>query len=122
MNFLEKINYKFDSWSKERNLEKDRLLLQNKDFTIISNNCWGGIIYQDLQLPYLSPTVNLYMFIPCYIKFLENLEFYLNKKLDFTEESKYNQANINKIRKWYPIGKLDDIELHFIHYDNVDIA
>lgn len=37
----------------------DRLRLQNKDFSIISNHCMGGIISHDLGLEFKSPTVNL---------------------------------------------------------------
>ncbi|MBV5343054.1 DUF1919 domain-containing protein, partial [bacterium] len=49
-----------------------RLRKQNKnlDFTIISNNCWGGGIYEDLNLKYNSPTVGLFFYAPCYIEFL----------------------------------------------------
>lgn len=31
--------------------------LKNKDFTIISNNCWGGLTYEEYGLPKMSPTV-----------------------------------------------------------------
>lgn len=34
---------------------KDRLRLRNKDFTLITSNCVGGIIYHELGLPFLSP-------------------------------------------------------------------
>ena len=31
--------------------------LKSTDFTIISNNCWGGMIYESYNLPKESPTV-----------------------------------------------------------------
>lgn len=34
--------------------------LQNHDFTIICNNCTGGIISHDLGCEFKSPTVNLF--------------------------------------------------------------
>lgn len=32
-----------------------------KEFYIISNDCWGGGIYRRLEMPYLSPTVGLWI-------------------------------------------------------------
>ena len=37
-----------------------RSKLNNTDFSIISNNCWGGSVYRHYGIPYLSPTVGLY--------------------------------------------------------------
>ena len=34
--------------------------LKSTDFTIISNNCWGGMIYESYNLPKESPTVGNY--------------------------------------------------------------
>lgn len=34
----------------------DLLRLKNKDFSILTNHCMGGIIYHDLGLKFLSPT------------------------------------------------------------------
>ena len=91
----------------------------NKKFTIISNNCWAGGVYEDLQLPYQTPTVGLFFYAPCYIKFVRDLKQYM--ELDFTffkDESMYSEANtFRKDRNWYyPIGVLGDIEIHFMHY------
>ena len=100
-----------------------RLVLKNKNFTIISNNCWGGGIYEDLDIPYQSPTVGLFFYAPCYIKFVSDLKGYLN--LDFTEfvtDSAYPEANeFRKNHNWfYPIGILGDIEVHFMHFKTAE--
>ena len=42
--------------------------LDNKDFTIISNNCWGGMIYESYGMQKLSPTVGLFFMSEDYIK------------------------------------------------------
>lgn len=52
-----------------------RFGLKNKKFSIISNNCWGGIVYDIFGLQYLSPTIGLFMFSDDYIRFCENLKF-----------------------------------------------
>lgn len=46
-----------------------RAKLTNTDFSIISNNCWGGHVYRRYGLPYTSPTVGMYFFSEDYINF-----------------------------------------------------
>lgn len=92
----------------------------NKDFTIISNNCWGGMIYESYNLPKNSPTVGLYFMPSDYIKFVKNIKQYVNSDLEFIslENSKwkdYIQKNDSKAGK-YPIGRIKDIEIFFLHY------
>ncbi|MDA7558640.1 DUF1919 domain-containing protein [Flavobacteriaceae bacterium] len=96
--------------------------IKNKEFTIICNNCWAGQIYQKLDIPYLTPTVGLFFYLPCYIKFLENFDFYLKENLIFIKISKYDLANSNRESNWYPIAKIDDVEIHFLHYKTEEEA
>lgn len=91
---------------------------KNKSFTIISNNCWGGTVYQDLNLPYLTPTIGLFFYAPDYIKFVENLDHYINQELKFSNDSKFDEANEARKSNFYPIGVLDDIEIQFLHYES----
>jgi uncharacterized protein (DUF1919 family) len=96
--------------------------LRNTNFTIISNNCWGGEVYRELSLPYQTPFVGLFLFAPCYIRLLNNLRAYLEGTLAFTRVSRYEFANQQRdqgIWNCYPIGLLDDdIEIHFMHYSS----
>ena len=86
--------------------------IKNKSFTIISNNCWAGGIYQDLKLPYATPTIGLFFYPEDYICFLEDLKNCINAPLEFTKKSKYNNVNSK-----YPIGLINNkIEIHFLHY------
>ena len=34
---------------------------KNKDFTLICQNCLGGVIYSFLDLPFMSPTINVFI-------------------------------------------------------------
>lgn len=52
--------------------------IEDRNFTIISNNCWGGELYKELNLAYNTPFIGLFIYAPCYIKMLKNLRFYLN--------------------------------------------
>jgi uncharacterized protein (DUF1919 family) len=96
-----------------------RTKIQNNDFSIISNNCWGGFVSQYFGLSYNSPFVGLFIFSPDYIKLLRNIKYYLSLNLCFINpnNSRYKDELMknNTIRK-YPIGLLDDVEIHFLHY------
>lgn len=89
----------------------DRLIYKNKEFVIISNNCWGAELYKRLGVEYNTPFVGLFIFGPDYLKLLENLDYFLKCELTFKNESKWVDHSLN-----YPIGLLDDIEIHFMHY------
>lgn len=102
-----------------------RRKLKNLDFTIISNNCWAGFIYQSYGLKYTTPTIGLFIMPDDYIKFITNLKKYLNLKLDFIapEKSKW-YAIVNNFHNYgkYPVAKLGDIEIFFMHYSSNEIA
>ncbi|WP_351089092.1 DUF1919 domain-containing protein [Shewanella sp. S1-49-MNA-CIBAN-0167] len=111
----------------KRNLEarRGRFLakkLYRNDFSIISDNCWGGFVYKYFDMTYNSPFVGLFIFSPDYIHMLQNLNFYLDSKLCFIDpsESKYKQELINNgTFNSYPIALLGDgVEIHFLHYKN----
>ena len=86
-----------------------------KKFTIISNNCWGGIAYDKLGLEYTTPTVGLLFKPSDFLKYISNLEYYLS----FTPEPiPERQVKENEHQGLYA-AKLDDITIFFIHYKNV---
>ncbi|MDQ1141125.1 DUF1919 domain-containing protein [Pedobacter agri] len=97
--------------------KKQQTRILNKDFTLLSNHCWGGGIYEELGLPYTTPLVGLYFYGPCYLKFLQNLKYNLSCDLRFVTVSKYDIANDSRESgSKYPIGVIGEIEIHFLHY------
>jgi uncharacterized protein (DUF1919 family) len=104
---------------KETLSKSDRNDLRDKEFVIISNNCWGGEVYQWYARPYNSPFIGVLLNGSCYYKLLSNFDYYINQKLEFIEKSKYEEPQKPRT---YPIAKLDDIEVHFVHYDSKEIA
>lgn len=82
-----------------------RPMFKNSNITIISQNCIGGVFVHDMNLPFQSPTVNLMIPAADFIKFVKNLEHYLNVEPEIWQGEKY------------PMGRLEDVELHFVHYD-----
>ena len=93
-------------------------------FTIIANNCWGGLIYQHYNLSYDSPTIGLYFFAEDYIKFVSNLKYYLNLDMAFIsyEQSKHKDELLQKKQTKIPIGLLEDVEIIFLHYHSEEEA
>lgn len=101
-------------------LEKRKLRenLKSTDFSIISNNCWGSFTYQKYGIEYKSPTVGLYILGHDFVKLCADWETYFGSKLEFIpwEQASYHYALINETP--YPVAKLRDIEIYFMHYDS----
>ncbi len=51
--------------------------IKYKDFSIISNNCWAGFVYQSYNLPYNTPTIGMFIVSDDYIKLIGNLQHYM---------------------------------------------
>lgn len=80
-------------------------LLPGESFTLLSQNCVGGVVYHDLGLRFDSPTIDLYLTGADFLRFVENFGYY---------------ASLEPVMRWgacYPIGCLGDIQVHFMHYD-----
>lgn len=52
--------------------------LDNKDFSLITNNCIGGVISHNLGLQFRSPTINLYIRGAEYLALVKDLKYYLS--------------------------------------------
>lgn len=108
-------------WKKNRNrinkVNRTRLNDIGKTASIISMNCNGGIISHDLGLQFLSPTVNLFFRADDFIKFCENLEYYLSidTMVECTDPTVIEQRD-------YPIAYLGDLTLFLVHYTSVEVA
>lgn len=89
----------------KRLIGRMRKKLKVKDVTIISQNCIGGVFYHDMAKNFLSPTINLFIREPDFVKFVLNLRYYIDSELEviWGEE--------------YPIGILGgDVHIDFMHY------
>ena len=90
--------------------------LRCRDFTILSNNCWGGMVYQKYGLPYQSPTVGLYIPGDDFVKFCSNWAHYTAQPLAFIPWEKARLYPHLNGQPPYPVAKLADIEIYFMHY------
>lgn len=86
--------------------------LKNDNFTLISSNCIGGIIYHELNMQFYSPFINLWLKPKDFIKYCQNIEFYQSLNLHFIKVEGIN----------YPVAQLGDIEIYFQHYESETIA
>lgn len=105
-------------------LEKRKLRkkLKSTDFSIVSNNCWGSFIYQKYGLPYQSPTAGLFILGHDFVKLCRDWEKYFKARLEFIpwESASYHYALLQEDP--YPIARLDDIEIYFMHYHSEEEA
>lgn len=85
----------------------------NMDFTLITNNCIGGVIYHNLGIQFNSPTINLYIAGEDYLNFVKDIHYYSLCEMEEVIDSSFP----------YPVGVLlprDDhhkkIYVYFQHY------
>lgn len=92
-------------------IKKSKMQLSNRDVTIISQNCIGGVFYHDMGMKFLSPTINLFFRQPDFVRFAKNLKYYLDSEL---------------VMEWgerYPIGTIGgDVRIEFMHYNSCSEA
>ena len=79
--------------------------LTNQGMSVVSANCVGAFILHDLNQPFNSPFVNLYLDPSDFVRYLQNITFYQAQPLQFIQTEKP-----------YPVGLLGDLKVHFMHY------
>lgn len=93
-----------------------RRKLRNTDFSLITNNCIGGIISHDMHLRFLSPTINLGFDDAEFIRFVANLDEYLRLPVEEVVEKKCD----------YPVGVIHGsagmVRIFFMHYKTFEEA
>ena len=87
--------------------------------SILCNNCWGGYAAQTLGIECCSPTKNLWFSDHAFIRFLENLEYYLS--LDPVPAGWSDAVNRYDADR-YPLLKVGDILLHCNHDTSAEEA
>lgn len=104
--------------------DKRNRKLKSSDFSIISNNCFAGIVYQHYNLQYNTPTIGLYFYPNEYIKFLKSFNKYIKEKLTFINisASKYYEDLKSSNNENAIIGLLGDVEIVFLHYKTQEEA
>lgn len=93
---------------------KYRQRLNNTEFSIISNDCIGGVICKDLGCRFNSPTVNFYFTAEDYIKFISRMKEYVENGVlrDVTAGNDYIKVAIEIAD--------EQIIAHCIHYKTAE--
>ena len=105
MNLLQRIEWRLHK-------ELKQLRLKNRRPTIIASNCIGTFMYYDMKLRFNSPTINLSFDMNDYVRFLENLQWYLKQPVVPCIDDRFE----------YPCGMLGDVEIRFNHYKTIEEA
>lgn len=101
------------------------LKLKRNPISILSNFCWGGMIYQKLGMEVLSPTIDMFCLGMTYIDFLNDYRKYL--KLDMVpydmQISAYIKGTLGD-EMFIPKGIIQDTEIlwYFNHSSNAESA
>lgn len=92
--------------------------LTNHNFTLLTPNCMGGLIYHRLGERFNSPTIDISMQTHDFMVFINDLDYYLSKDIEETDNMGLP----------YPVGLIsgddehEDVKVNFVHYENFDRA
>lgn len=96
------------------------------EISIISNNCAGVRIMQELKIRYDSPTIALQIVPEEFTKFCKDIKHYMNEEIieykDFSDEHKKYFANMYGGAIDYVCGLCGDVAIVFQHDDSWDKA
>lgn len=98
-----------------------RVGLHCTNFTIISNNCSAGYVYQYFGIPYKTPTEGLGFSVDDYLRIVRNPKHYFSEKLNFVNPETTDRYK-NGEHFTYPVAKIDDITVYFRHYPTKEVA
>lgn len=94
---------------RKRIVSSMRKRMNNQEFSIISSDCIGGLVYHDLQMQFKSPTINMAIPAHSFVKLCSNLKHYMD--ID---------PVIVKSTESYPVMKIDDVIINGIHYHSFE--
>ena len=109
----------FIEYYKSQMESRYRKKLKNKQFTILTGSCIGGVIYNHLGLRFNSPTINMWFTPHDVIKLCSDLDYYMGCDLIFDVEPHGDCPNSPAAR----LGEEERaISLYFNHYHSEDEA
>lgn len=111
-NQLELNKADLNKYYREKINAENKTRLTNSNFTIISSNCNGSMMLNDLGMQFKSPFVNLYVRPKYFVRYLKNIHHYNQCQLNFIHDKQEN----------FPIAFLDDVEIRFLHYSSEEEA
>ena len=111
-----KLIYKMMSYPRKCYYKKYQKRLKNKSPSLITSDCLGGIIYHNLGLKFMSPTINLYIEPKEFVTFVHNLKGFMESDV----------IEIKAENKKFPVGQIEyngkKVTLNFMHYNSFEEA
>ena len=78
------------------------------DFTLLTSDCMAGLIYHTMGRRFLSPTINMSIRDPDFLKLLSDFDYYFEHEIEFVESPNY------------PVGCIGEgdkrIKINFEHF------
>ena len=94
--------------------------------SIFANNCSGWKMYQDLKLPYESPTIALQIMPEEFTKFCQNIDYYMAQDVkEYKDFSEYHKTILWRMFGYNvecPYGLCGDICIVFQHEKSFEEA
>ena len=85
-----------------------------EEFTLLTSDCMAGLIYHTMGRKFLSPTINMSIKDPDFLKFLKNMKYYFENEIRFIESDSYPKGLIGDGDR--------EIKINFEHYKTNDEA
>ena len=83
INILKRIQGRVFGIFEKRYMKQARTRLVNENFTLLTNNCLGGVAYHLLAKKFDSPTINTYIKNPDFCMLCSDIDYYFNEELEF---------------------------------------
>lgn len=79
--------------------------------TILSDDCWGGLIYYRLGLKLTTPFINILIYPDSYARFIQDPIYYLSQPLVMEREGDFR----NNLPPIGSLGSKGEVLLNFVH-------
>lgn len=93
-------------------------LIKEQNVSIVSNNCWAGLIYNTLELECISPFKNVSFAADDYIKIICNLKHYLSVDPEWKGKKEIDKNQNREV----PMLELDDVYIKCNHDLDANVA
>lgn len=93
-------------------LKSQESKIQLENFSVFSNNCVGAEYLRKLGIKYNSPFVGLFVSPSHYVEILNDLSKFMTTEPREVFNPEYN----------YPLGQIEDVVIHFVHYASFKVA
>ena len=93
--------------------------IRRKRWSILCNNCFGGILSHQFALEHRSPFKNLFVHGRDLVRFMEDPSRYMEKTPVF---ERWDTRKGPTDKSTYPVLRLDDILIHCNHHADPDLA